>query len=351
MILRNWSLAIVLLLPCVGCGLSDYESRMAASLAELQEKTRYESLFGPSKIDRVVGKAGEEELIELPVTIRLPKAFGANDWFRPDSVYRYRNEQVPDDVLYPPFLGEFPGLNRTGEAYAEAEERTFLAYYFYVGVVESRTKKFEAVLADLRKKTASKLKNTSPWQDVECKDEHLVPTKWKMLEAKGLQDFLNRSEQISGVPGTFRVYAREDQGYIILLGVRIPNSLLDKVTLLDLADAIAGTVQVTAPAPKEAESLPDDEATTPAAPETPAEDAPADAAQPEGTPKETPATTDDPAVKDPPVDDPAPADQPATGDAPAEDPAGEAPAADAPAEGQPAEEAPAEETDQPAENP
>jgi hypothetical protein len=304
-----------------GCGLSDYESRMAASLAELQEKTRYESLFGPTKIDTLVGNPEEQDLVELPITIRLPKVFGPNDWFRPGSAYRYRHNVVPEDVLYPPFLGEFPGLNRTAETYAEAEERNFLAYYCYLGILESRTHKFEKVLADLRKKTAAKIKNTTQWQDVDCKDEHLVATKWKMLEAKGLQDFLNRSEQMNGVPGTFRVYAREDQGYIILYAVRIPNSLIDKVSLLDLADAVAGTVQVTAPAPTEPA------ATDPATmdPKTPPIPDDAEQTSPDTPPADTaPADTT-------PADDPA-AEAPPAGETPAKDgePAPDAPAAEEP---------------------
>jgi hypothetical protein len=308
-------LSAIALLTIAGCGLSDYESRMAATLAELQEKTRYESLFGPSKIDKIVGEAGDEQLVELPVTVRLPKEFGPNDWFRPGSVYRYRNEEVPDDVIYPPFLGEFPGLNRTAETYAEADERTFLAYYLYLGILESRSTKFEVVLADLYKKTAAKLKNTTKWQDVECKDEHLVPTKWKMLEAQGLQDFLNRSEQLSAVPGTFRIYAREDQGYIILLAVRIPNALVDKVSLLGLADAIAGTVRVTAPAPSEPEAPADAGDATPKTPETPAEKEPADVPPAESTPM-----------------DETPADAPPASDSPAESPAGEDPGDKTPAD-------------------
>jgi hypothetical protein len=346
--LRKLVAVALLSVTCItvtGCGLSDYESRMAASLAELQEKTRYESLFGPTKVDTLVGNPEEQDLVELPITIRLPKIFGPNDWFRPGSAYRYRHNVVPEDVLYPPFLGEFPGLNRTAETYAEAEERNFLAYYCYLGVLESRTHKFEKVLADLRNKTAAKIKNTTAWQDVDCKDEHLVATKWKMLEAKGLQDFLNRSEQMNGVPGTFRVYAREDQGYIILFAVRIPNSLIEKVTLLDLADAVAGTVQITAPAPTEPAAT-DPAATDPKTPPMPdaEETTPPKASPSDATPAETPPASDPAGDTPPAAETPATDGEPAPDAATAEEPA--TPSDDAPT-------TPAEESnpDAPAESP
>lgn len=231
-----------------GCGLSDYESRMNATLEELQAKTRYESLYAPTAIDAVVGTGENAQTVELPIAIRLPKAFRQEDWFRPGSEYRNRRETVDDRVAYPPFLGEFPGLNRTGETYAEAGERYFLAYYCYLGVLESRHAKFEAVLADLRKKTAAKVKDTGPWQDVECRDDQLQPTTWKTFEAKGVQMFPDRSDRFTDMPGTFRVFAREDQGYIVVWAVRVPDAIADKTSLLAIADAVAGTVKVTAAA-------------------------------------------------------------------------------------------------------
>lgn len=237
--------AVIIALP--GCGLSDYESRMTATLKELQEKTRYESLYGPTAIDALVGE--DAEPVALPITIRLPKAFKQDDWFRPGSEYRNRRETVDPRVSYPPFLGEFPGLNRTGETYAEAGDRYFLAYYCYLGVLESRAAKFEAVLADLRKKTAAKLKDTGPWQEVECRDDRLQPTTWRTFEAKGTQTFADRSDRFTEMPGTFRVFAREDRGYIVVWAVRVPDAVAEKTSLLAIADAVAGTVKVTAAAP------------------------------------------------------------------------------------------------------
>ncbi|MEX2185605.1 MAG: hypothetical protein WD875_02380 [Pirellulales bacterium] len=236
---------VVAVILLAGCGLEDYESRMATRLAVLQEQTRYEALYAPAQIKHGV----EEDAVAYPITIRLPRMFGLNDWFTAKGGYRYREGAVAEDVLYPPFLGEFPGFNRVGEAYGEPDERSTIAYYCYLGVLESRSAKFDAVLSDLRKKTAAKLPDTSPWQDVECRDENLVATTWKMMEAKGKQTFPDRSAIVHTMEGTFRAYAREDQGYIVLWAVRVPDSISHVVPLLDLADAVAGTVKITEPAP------------------------------------------------------------------------------------------------------
>ncbi len=258
-----------------GCGLEDYESRMADRLAVLQEQTRYESLWGPTTIDAVVG----DEVIEYPITVRLPRLFGDRDWYREGSEYGYRQDVVENIVLYPPFLLEFPGFNRVGEAFAEPDERSTIAYYCYLGVLESREAKMGAVLADLRQKTAEKLPDVSSWQDVECRDENLTSTTWKMMEAKGKQKFPDRSGDFRDSDGTFRVYAREDQGYIVLWAVRAPNSISDIVPLLDLADAVAGTVKITDAAPTEPFELPP--ASADAKDATLPDDAAPDAAPPE----------------------------------------------------------------------
>lgn len=279
------TIAVAALVLLAGCGLEDYESRMAARLAVLQEQSRYAALWGPTTIDDIVGE--NEDVVEYPITIRLPRQFGSADWFRVGSQYRHL-DAAEADVLYPPFLGEFPGFNRVGEAFGEPDERSTISYYCYLGVLESRSAKFASVLADLRKKTAEKLAETSPWQDVECRDEQLVGTTWKMMEARGKQSFVDRSGGRHTVDGTFRVYAREDQGYIVLWAVRVPDSIRQTVGLVELADAVAGTVKITAPAPTEpVEPAKTDDAApgTSAAPadatETPSDatDAPADATE------------------------------------------------------------------------
>jgi hypothetical protein len=249
---------------------------MAARLAELQEQTRYAALYAPAPIAYAVG--GEE--VEYAITIRLPQMFGVQDWFNEHSEqYRFRDD-VPPEVLYPPFLGAFPGFNRVGEAYGEPDERSTIAYYCYLGVLESHSAKFDAVLADLRKKTAAALPDTSRWQDVECRDENLVATTWKVMEAKGKQQFPDRSEIIREADAVFRVYAREDQGYIVLWAVRVPDSIRHSVNLVELADAVAGTVKITAPAPTEPPAVSDtpEEATTPAEGTTPPDEGDAPAA-------------------------------------------------------------------------
>lgn len=313
-----------------GCGLEDYEARMTVRLAELQEMTRYESLYGTTPITLV----DDESVPPYPITIRLPRAFKADDWFRVDSAYRNESKAVEPHVLYPPFLLEFPGFNRVGEAFAEATPQTHFSFYCYLGVLDSRAAKFETVLADLRKKTAAKLPQTGPWQDVECRDENLAATKWKMFEAKGKQKFAQKSgpsEATLDAMGTFRVYAREDQGYIILWAVRMPDELNGKVYLLDLADAVAGTVKVTEPAPTGPyvppkpkpkapdEEMPTEETTdgeTPAT-ETPGEETPA-AEKPVAKPPAGQAPVEEEEWSSE-KNDQAPPEEPATDQPPAEE--------------------------------
>jgi hypothetical protein len=242
-------LCALTLASLAGCGLSDYESRMNKRLVELQALSRFQDLYGPTAIETVADPA-----VKYPITIRLPKQFQGTDWFTPESDYRNTGAPAEPGVLYPPFLGEFPGLVRMGEQFERDDKQQRHSYYAYLGIVETRAMKTVDLLKMLRDKTRSTLPTTSQWEKVECPTEDLGTIAWQRLTAKGAQYF--EIAQVENAPtkkepGEFQVYVREDQGYIVLWAARVPDAIRDKVFLIEQSEVVAGTVKVTAPAPTE----------------------------------------------------------------------------------------------------
>ncbi len=275
----RFPLAALALVPifAAGCGTAEYEALMAERLTFLERQSRFDLLYQPAQLKRMALPSDiddpEKDTSEdgvgqrYPITMRWPKLFDKRHWFVEGSP-DHNGRTISNDRLTPPFLDRFPGFLRMGEGGAKQDEVNFLKYYCYLGVVDANEISADELQAQLSKqiKADKELSIDQDWQTVEL-DKPLAGTvPWKHLRASGPQLFesvrrMRRRGQTVKRGGTFDIYLYEHEQSLVLWAVRIPVEIAEKVNLVYLAEAAAGSI-VFDPVLSESEDAPSDAAAT-----------------------------------------------------------------------------------------
>lgn len=245
-----------------GCGVSDYETRMEATIEDLELQSRFAGLR--PEPDQV---SDPEAAVGVVIALRLPRLLspipsvnaplvllktGSGKPDRPD-------EPMPPERLLPPApLPEIPGYQSTLENFV-ATSVGFRACYFYAGVEKAdpatadakRKALLQTVKANLTAAGQPDVAATANWNDVQVATPVPGAPKrlFRQLDVVCRQLFEVRGNVANEVIGSYRLLACELYGHQIFLGWRIPTTAFVCQSYLDNAIAAAGTLTVVAGKP------------------------------------------------------------------------------------------------------
>jgi hypothetical protein len=253
--------ALALLLVVVaGCGQGEYDRRLEASVAVLQQAGKFSDL-----------ERDPRPVFETPFTIRMPFAFGL--LFTTSSTKPGSNDTFTSDELQPPFV-KLPGIRFLRQGGASADGRTSLPYFYYVagyrpdtqvapppaaeeakpadGASEAPKPKPAAAVDPELESIRKTLLDAFPdekdlaWEPVSCTTPRgNGRAEWQRLKVHGPQhfEFFGNPESGQTLPGTFELWAYDQNGWRILIGWRAPDALVDKAPIEKWAALAAGTIQ------------------------------------------------------------------------------------------------------------
>jgi hypothetical protein len=245
----------ILAFATAGCGLAEYEQLMADRLVTLRKESAFDQLDQPEPISP-----------QHAPWIRIPKLFStAQGFFRirdpaaeknkpkpkeGDQPERTPEEQADESGTPLDFLRELPGFGRVAVR-TEQVDRTQLASYYYLAVIEQTRMKPADVRSAVQKAVRAQWPNLSgDWQaaTVESPDGKNIPV--HRLVATGKMPFdryaaINRNAP--NFPGTLALYCLEHPAYTVLWGVRVPDAVNETIGLVRQAEAAAATIDLRDP--------------------------------------------------------------------------------------------------------
>ena len=255
---RDWFLFVPLLAVVVsGCGVAEYEKRLAARVERLKEEAVFNVLYQAT------------ELRGTPILVRVPMKF---------TQQLVAGAEVEGKKIDPRRV-TIPNLSVSGsslvyEATVADSAGGRLPFYIYLLAIEAdqaetyrtdnprklaadkkaagpgageqpRMENGGSMIADLAGKSPS---SKLVWQDVDCRTPERTSVRWQRLEVDGPQEFHyvdpGGQESFRKLPGHLEVWARYYGGHLLLVVWRVPESLRPAAEVGQLAPLVAGTVSV-----------------------------------------------------------------------------------------------------------
>jgi hypothetical protein len=220
---KCFSVNILLLSLCLGCGTGDYE----AKLDHRKVTSKFDVLLPAENL------AGTRVSIRTPSEFKLPPLA----------------EGTADVKRYKPGVVTVPGLKRTCEGLIEDAAKGQIPFYCHIGVIEAS--------ADQAKKTAEQLQaevaklpkgETVQWSPMQVATPNGRESNWQMLRLACPQEFYYKTKEgkdtFTTMDGILEVYLHEEGGYAVVIVWRLPSSVEQNVGLPDLAKLMAGAVSV-----------------------------------------------------------------------------------------------------------
>lgn len=232
-----------LLLFITGCGTAAYEERLMATQKRLAQTAKFLVLY-----DMPVPIADDR------VFVRIPKIFTQTPISDANAIDTMTSKPYTPDRLNPPFLKDgIPGLRVTYEqTMRDVESHQMPVYLYLAATTAAETAKTGKPLTEtLREQIAGAFpKETVQWDLLEADTPELDKPKnpWKVLRVAGEQDFKLDVAPLM-MPGKFRLYLYEAQGYQVLVGWRAPDTTSSLVNIDELGPLVAGTIEVKGPPP------------------------------------------------------------------------------------------------------
>jgi hypothetical protein len=221
-----------------GCGTAAYEERMQATAKDIQVRqdraTRLkDNLHGGAAIG------------DAAVEIRVPKVFEAS--FTPDSPHPADGAKIAPQRAQPPFLN-LPNLKLTYEARADGADEKSYPYYCYLAASQGAAGDASKLADELARQLRMALPGGGGWETVECPTPDGDTLSCRRIRATGKQLF-DATPADGGrarfVPqeGTFDLYLHEANGWITLVGFRVPAPLAEKFKLDEIGPLSVGTLK------------------------------------------------------------------------------------------------------------
>lgn len=221
---------------CPGCGTGEYQRRLEARVAQIQQVAQFSVLY--------------DVPLPLPgttVSVRIPSLF---------QIGFDANTQDPDGGgglidprrLQPPFV-TLPGFKLTYEIiFTDSNNNNARRpFYIYMAVATAADAAAGKPVAEaIREQVATQFPSAA-WEDVSCTSPTGAVVACKRINVSGPQVFYTGPGQYESLSGVFQLYLHEAQGQHVLIGWRVPDAVSEKANLDQLARLTAGTIVVAAP--------------------------------------------------------------------------------------------------------
>jgi hypothetical protein len=216
----------------VGCGRSEYESRVDSGL----NGARIQQTFS------VVSPAATE-FPGTPLTVRLPKFINAScKAYTEDSAGPDGQGKANPLHVQPPFL-KLSGLRITYEmSDALPDSPLPITYYCYLAAVPAGALAADGkpVEESIQAQLAAGLNVQPQWETMLCPTEAGPKVEWRKISATGQQPFFEQGEATKNFPGVFELYTKEIDELRVFIGWRWPQKLDANVS--GVAPLVAGSV-------------------------------------------------------------------------------------------------------------
>jgi len=235
----RWGLALVCAATLLGCGRSEYERRLNATVQVLRT--------GGAKFP-VPG---------TPLQLSMPRP--NNDPFTlyiESSAEPGTNEPVKPERLQPPFV-KLPGFRCCFEMKRPDDGGGQLTYYCYMaatpaGELGSDGKPMEESIGA---QAAAALNAQAVTDTVSCPAADGTSATWQRVTVTAPQSFLG----VAGappvtIPAVFQLYGHEIDGWRLIIVWRVPEKISKEI--LDMVPGMAGSVAVAPPAAEPAAGAP-----------------------------------------------------------------------------------------------
>jgi len=264
-------LIIVLVLSAAGCGVGEYEKRMAAGKQELAASSVYNQMTPPVAIG------------DTPVKIRVPKQIaepaagdadgedtgdtdtdGSTDPSAdgeenatgdqpPESEQQFAGpggEQFAPEEIIQPLGVAVPGLRLTYEGHVTDSAGGRIPYYLYLAAADKRQRSRRA--ADLTTTIGYNLRSKFPeastvWQPFQATTPDGGGMLWQRLRLEQPQGFryinAEGDTQVVELPGVLDIYHRAAGDWFVTIAWRVPESIVESVQLSKWAPLVPGTLE------------------------------------------------------------------------------------------------------------
>jgi hypothetical protein len=213
-----------------GCGAGEYERRKDKRVTELLNAAKFNILYQAQALEG------------FPVSVRIPMAFTSPPMIEGRS-------QVDLHRIKPNVI-TLPWLKLTYEMTVK-DTKGQMPYYCYVAATKAADNPLQDVCDALRKELKAKPGNdVTEWVDFPSEKPDGSQDVWKKLRCSGPQEFAYIDSgpmpqaHMETLPGILEIYVREDNGYIVLIGWRVPTSIASSVDLAKWAPLVTGCVSV-----------------------------------------------------------------------------------------------------------
>lgn len=242
-----------------GCGVSEYEARMNATIEDLELSNKFVRLMPAATVLNGPELKQPQVSMRLPILIvpsrTAPPVLLTEGCATPED----GNKVMPPERLKPPApLPDIPGFQVSLEKFL-ATAGGNRPCYLYVGVQKATPSEAAAarqqVLDQLKMRMGPNqpaVANGAAWQKIMAPSPKLrssdpvapPPVAVNLLEIECLQLFEVRGNVANEITGLFQLMAIESAGYQVFLGWRIPSNAFDRQEFLDAAKAAVGTVKI-----------------------------------------------------------------------------------------------------------
>lgn len=253
---RDWFFLVALLGVVVsGCGVDEYEKRLAVRVERLKEEAVFNVLYQATEL------RGTPVLVRVPMKFTQQLVAGAEVDGKKIDPRRVTIPQVSisgSSLVYEGTVVDSAGGRQPFYIYLLSIEADQAETYRTDNPRklsadkkgaesggESRMENGGMILADLaRAFPGAKL----VWQDVVCRTPERTLIRWQRLEVDGPQEFQyvdpGGQESFRTLPGHLEVWARYYGGHLVLVVWRLPESVRAAAEVGRLAPLVAGTVSV-----------------------------------------------------------------------------------------------------------
>ena len=215
---------------CLGCGTGEYRERVERGLTQSKLQAEFDSLQPPKPIG------------DTPFTIRPPKLFKQS----PDVTAETMVERT-----FAPFgaLPEGDASTWSYEGFIEDGGGGKMPFYLATAVRDMEGFEGQEPFGMLRTSLEAVCgESLGQWETVTCRTPQGGTVEWKKIRGTAQQEFYytDGKGKSMNLPmaGLIEVYARNESGFLVVLGWRMPTSIEQNVGLDDLGPKVAGTLDV-----------------------------------------------------------------------------------------------------------
>jgi len=222
------TIALLLITLAGGCGTGDYERRLEARIRELRQGSEFSELGAPAEIPGT------------PLTVRLPQTF-------PQPLTEGEQGKGVDASRRKPPGITLPGPVNTYELFLDDDAGGKFAYYCYLAAYEAKGKDAKDPTRSWKQQLANDLKEPVPnWEQVAAQTADGRAVEWQRLRAIGEQSFYHVDKGGQGTApklrGALVLYYRQEAGYNVIIGWRVPLMIEENVQLDRWEKLVAGTL-------------------------------------------------------------------------------------------------------------